>query len=713
MGQIMKNILEKSNLSGSYVGGSEYIIGNSINFNINMFKDEERGFEITHNANIKLISYFEGRETELEELRQKIEERKSILISGMGGIGKASICKKLFDEYKSKHNKTANEPFQHIGFIEYNGDLGSSLQKCMNYKQQENSEVNQEAAWTELEYLASDRELLLFIVNVDKPMKEDPGFQRLNSIHGTIVITSTQTSFSDEFETYQIGFPSTEECKEIFKKIVFQNRNNVKPEELPDLEYIIEKLAGKHPFTVAHLAFMTCSKNWTTSQLRENLEQKGFQLKFRKGTTFINLQEEYEKLFDLSELTEAEKNILEAFSVLPSIPLSSETCNQWFLSDAGVNEDDDILMGLYQKGWLDYDRELGSYVMHPVLIQFIYEKRRPKAEKHAGLVKGCQDRIKIPDNNFLIESQKYLPFAESIIQKIDMEKRMERVGFTYKLAQLLKCSGEYKKAEKMFVECLKICEDLLGDDNCDTADIYDSLGQVYGLQYEYGKAKELYEKSLRIRERVLGENHNDTLTSYNNLATIYTRLYEYDKAEEMFKKSLSIYEITYEENESEIASIYNELGGIYQKQRNFDKAEYLYKESLRIREKIREENPLLIAANYRNLASVYLNTHRFRKAEKLYKKSLSICKRVIGENHPDTAIDYNNLGVVYFHTWRVKKAETYHLIAYKIGLDKLGVDHPHTQLFYNNLELDYNKRRLAMFWRDSKFERWLHEIIQE
>ena len=51
----------------------------------------------------------------------------------------------------------------------------------------------------------------------------------------------------------------------------------------------------------------------------------------------------YETLYDLSELTEAEQNILEAFSVFPYIPLAAETCNEWLLADAGVSEEDNIL----------------------------------------------------------------------------------------------------------------------------------------------------------------------------------------------------------------------------------------------------------------------------------------------------------------------------------------------------------------------------------
>ena len=200
MGPDTKNINKDSTFHGPYAGRDMHNIDNSIhvnsNFYIAMFKDSEREFVVTHNANIKPVSYFTGRETELQELRQRIEEgRKSVLVSGMGGIGKTHICRKLFEEYVKKYADGENVPFQHIGYIEYNGDMGGSLQNCLKFKQQEKPEQNQEAAWKELEYLASGGKLLLFVDNVNVTIREDAGLEKLKGIPGAVLLTSRRTSF--------------------------------------------------------------------------------------------------------------------------------------------------------------------------------------------------------------------------------------------------------------------------------------------------------------------------------------------------------------------------------------------------------------------------------------------------------------------------------------------------------------------------------------
>lgn len=286
MKQSIDNELQDCNLN-DYIGGNQ-----TNNFYISMFREEEREFVVTHNASIKPVSYFIGRETELQELRQKIEKgQKSLLISGISGIGKTEICRKLFQDYLIKYNQGEKRPFQHIGYIEYSGNMGNSLQNCLKYKRQADQESNQEAAWIELEYLASSGRLLLFVDNVDKSKEEDLSLERLDSIPGMIVIVSRQASFDNEFETYRIGSFDIEQCKDIYEKIRFGGSGGkVGPEEIQDLECVIESLAMRNTVAVELFAHRARTKLWSVKRLREDLEHKGFRLEFCGNKELINIQ---------------------------------------------------------------------------------------------------------------------------------------------------------------------------------------------------------------------------------------------------------------------------------------------------------------------------------------------------------------------------------------------------------------------------------------
>ena len=619
MGPETVNRLKDSEIHGDFVGHDKIT-------NIIMFQESEREFVVTHNANIKPVAYFTGRETELQELRQRIEAgRKYVLVSGMGGIGKTHICRKMFEEYLNRHAKDENGSFRHIGYIEYNGDMGSSLQNCLKFKQQDSPEQNQEAAWRELEYLAADGRLLLFVDNVDKSINADLGLLKLKTIPGALILTSRQASICDEFEPYPIGFLDMEQCKEIYEKIRFKGSGRkIGPEEDQDLKYVIKDLAGRHTITVEYLAHLARIKTWSVRKLREKLEENGFCLEFYKDGKLINIQESYEILYDLSELTEGEQNILEAFSAFPYIPLGAEICNEWLLADAGVDEDDDILMGLYERGWLQFDIEQESYALHPVFAQFIYERNRPEFEKHAGLIKACKRYLEIPENGSPLECQQYMSFAENIIKKVNMGDGLEQVEIIAALAYLLQYIAEYKKAQELYRKVLGIYERVLGEEHPSTATSYNNLAGVYERQGEYGKAEGLYKKALGISERVYGEEHPSTATSYNNLAGVYERQGEYGKAEGLYKKALGIYERVYGEEHPSTATSYNNLAGVYERQGEYGKAEGLYKKALGISEWVYGEEHLDTAASYNNLAYVYARQGRYEITINYYCEAYNV-----------------------------------------------------------------------------------------
>ncbi len=740
------NKVKGSEIYGDFIGHDKIT-------NIIMFQDNEREFVVTHNADIKPVSYFTGRETELKDLRQRIEEgRKSVLVSGMGGIGKTHICRKLFEEYTNKHANSEDIPFCHIGYIEYNGDMGSSLQNCLKYKEQYNPGQNQEAAWKELEYLAADGKLLLFVDNVNVTMKEDEGLKRLKGIPGAVVLTSRRTFFSKEFKTCKIGFLNIKQCKTVYERIRYEDSDRKVPgNEIPDLEYIIEKLAAKHTITIEFLAHLAWTKHWTVKKLRDELEEKGFQLEYKdEEDELVNIQKSYETLYDLSGLTEAEQNILEAFSVFPYIPLSVEICNKWLLADAGVSEEEDTLIGLYRKGWLQFDMEQENYSLHPAFAKFIYDKCKPAAKGHHGLMEACQKCLEIPESGSVMECQKYIPFAENIIEKIEMRMDAEQDCFINSLSFLLQHIDNYKKAEELYKKVLLIRKKVLGERHPKTATSYNNLAVVYDSQEKYKEAEELYNKALLIREkvlwaehpdtansynnlaglydkqgkcreaeelynkallirkRVLGKEHPETATSYNNLAVVYEEQKKYKEAEEFYKKALLINEKVLGGEHPKTAINYSNLAGVYIKQEKYKEAERLYKKALLINEKVLGEEHLSTAISYNSLAVLYAIQGKYKEAEGLYKKALLIKEKVLGEKHPSTANSYNNLAELYYSQGNYSVSLSYCYKAYKICISKPGLNHPNTKLVYRNMQATYYKQN-----PEGDFKQWLEEKMKE
>lgn len=352
-------------------------------------------------------------------------------------------------------------------------------------------------------------------------------------------MTSRRTSFSKEFETYKIGFLSTEQCKKIYERIWYEDSgDNVPEEEILDLEYIIENMAAGHTITVEFLAHLAYTKSWSVKRLYEELQSNGFRLQYKdEEDKLVNIQKSYEVLYDMSALTKAEQSILEAFSVFPYIPLSVETCDRWLLSDAEVSEDDDILMGLYRKGWLQFDVEQERYALHPVFAQFIYDKCKPMAKKHLRLIQMCQESLDMSKGGSVLECQYYIPFVQNLIEKVDMGKGIERADYILGFADLLLGMAEYEKAEKWYKISLKIKEHVYGKVHPDIAQIYNMLGGVN----IYREGSEIVnEENLQMLKSVYGDNASGTIIRNNMLARLFGKRECYRRSLYYFFKAFRI-----------------------------------------------------------------------------------------------------------------------------------------------------------------------------
>lgn len=119
-------------------------------------------------------------------------------------------------------------------------------------------------------------------------------------------------------------------------------------------------------------------------------------------------------------------------------------------------------------------------------------------KNHVGLIESYQKSLEISESDSALECQNYVPFAESIIEKIDMRQGIEKAEFMFRLAFLLHYIADYKKAEKLYQQNLEIYKQELGENYPDTVTNYTNLGGVYESQKKYKMALVYYLKAYKI-----------------------------------------------------------------------------------------------------------------------------------------------------------------------------------------------------------------------
>ena len=124
------------------------------------------GFVITTNSftNTSVPEYYVPRK-EYYRLIKLVKVGTKILLYGMCGNGKTELCKKLYNVYLNCYQENLQVPFDHIGFMKYEGSLDDTVVNSLGLRSG-NHTRDIEAAWQTLKRIADNRRLLLIVDNI-------------------------------------------------------------------------------------------------------------------------------------------------------------------------------------------------------------------------------------------------------------------------------------------------------------------------------------------------------------------------------------------------------------------------------------------------------------------------------------------------------------------------------------------------------------------
>jgi tetratricopeptide (TPR) repeat protein len=281
-------------------------------------------------------------------------------------------------------------------------------------------------------------------------------------------------------------------------------------------------------------------------------------------------------------------------------------------------------------------------------------------------------------------------------------------------------TGKFEQAEKLYKECMKQRQDLLGATHDDTLT---SVSHLAAFFYKFGRLSEaepLFERLTDACKHKLGPTHPKTIGSVNNLAflnhsqgnvdkaemlfriclqelaynphrllalrnlgSMLALNQRYDEAEPIYQECLECATTTLGEDHPETKAAQSNLALLYRKQNNVEKAVPLYEkvvqqERQKDSEHAKNHDTLSRLGPIGNLAALYCQGGRYQDAERLFLELLPQIKAALGENHPNTLQTLLDLGLVYYHQAKYVDAESMYLECMERTTDALGMDHPNT-----------------------------------
>ncbi len=312
--------------------------------------------------------HFFGREMELFDLRELLEQEGCYLLSGMGGIGKTELLRQLLQ--LCVEQKLVDE----IAIIQYEGSLKDSCRNAFPNMRVTDGDMAWKEALARIR-MQKDKRVLTLVDNMNNTLEEDPELGQLLTLPGTVILTSRLTSLKG-FTTYEVKAPSRETGTLIFRD---NYGKALSSEDKEQLHRFLKQDVWCHTLTLRLLGNTAKAKGWSVSQLKKKLEEDGNQLFKSRENREISLTEMYRRMYDLSELSERQVRFLRCFATLPYQNYTEEFLRE-YMADYFVNIEciEQELLVLQELGWINIVKQ--GYSMHPVIAECILSEPATEAD---------------------------------------------------------------------------------------------------------------------------------------------------------------------------------------------------------------------------------------------------------------------------------------------------------------------------------------------
>ncbi len=513
--------------------------------------------------------YIIGREKELKQIDELLNENSILLIYGVAGIGKTTIANHYLYTQKNK--------FDYHKFFKGLESFIFELREPLALQQEKEEDAFMEAL-SKLKELKGNK-LLVFddVRDIEENREKIEKILTLKNYGYKILLTSREEI--ENINQYYLDTLSLEDAKKLFNSIY-------KVEDEQVLEEILRYLDCHALFVEMTAKTLKNKKSLTAKEIKEKFEKGEFStISVKRKQSFNKFLNE---LFSFDNLDNEEILLLKQFSALPSIEIDFNFLETLFQKKED-SKFEELLDYFYENGWLV--KIENGYKLHQIIKEYILSNYTPSFKEIKLILDTLTTLMgNTYDIQVAVNNKENIVYFESLVKILEMlEEENEKVGtFFNSVGHIYHHLGAYKKAELLYKKALKIFKRILGEKHPNTATSYNNLAELYRSMGEYQKTEPLYLnlKALKIREEMLGEEHPDTAMSYNNLAELYRSMGEYQKAEPLYLKALKILEKVLGENHHDIAINYNGLANLYYSQGEYSKAKEFIKKCIRVVEQL-------------------------------------------------------------------------------------------------------------------------------
>ncbi|MBR6425395.1 MAG: TIR domain-containing protein [Oscillospiraceae bacterium] len=511
---------------------------------------------------------FLGRERELEQIEELLNEEGTLFLRGMGGIGKSEIAK----SYAASHH----DQYDTVLFLGYEGSIldlvsGDAVLIENLPPRDPDSETEEQyfdRKMTTLRRIVSERTLLI-LDNFD--VDDDPHFAELANSDAHLLVTTRNEH--EDYPTLNIGpIDNFETVRTLF---VSSWGKTPKPEDLPVIDEII-RMVGSHTFTVELIARQMKASRRSPEQMLTLLRSGGLHTNLREkikreGSTSSGSAFEYiSKLFAFSNLSEESEQILRWMAMVPytgiDISLFSDICQL---------ESYDEVNDLIAHSWLQLDEDTDVLSMHPVIADVVREQLHPTVETGKTYIAGLWREVGSLWMYNLEDRARLWPYYANLINNYFEPIPELWTEFSYLENNAWICA-RYALAIETGHRFLEYTKENFPEDNHKIGIAANYLGGCYHNGGDDLHAAPYYEEGLECQKKAISEQ--STVRQWDELSSAYQKvgrcaymIADYEKAKACFEESIRISSERCNK-EGYYVNAFLEMGCMYLKMEDYENA---------------------------------------------------------------------------------------------------------------------------------------------
>ncbi|MBL0741395.1 tetratricopeptide repeat protein [Chryseolinea lacunae] len=661
-----------------------------------------------------------GRTRELQEIHTLLfRNRRTVLINGLGGIGKTTIAQGYVSKYYNE--------YEHIAWVsQLTGDIVDDL-------------INTEGLLKNLSILKSGKDIMpLFyeLMGKLKSIPEKPNLLILDSVDETltdfkdilpgqptwhVLLTSRETV--PGFFSRELGFLEPKEAVALFQKHCQLIRDEA---EILSILGVVDY----HTLTIEILS-KTAQFQRTDVYALKNAIEADLQANVyidHKGGRIDRVQSYLISIFNLSKLSEDELWVMKQFACLPTnfhaYNLVHKLISPGFDRRTMLSE---ALNRLAQLGWILHNKEGDAYKMHVVIKGVVIKKLSILLHDVAGLMTVISYNLEIQGYEDPTEKFVWIPFGQSILRPFEndtsavvalLQNRLALIlnvrgkfpeakeilekarhsdeqrhdlgaaAFTYSnLGLVYQSLGDYRNARRLLKQAVDESVRLFGADDPITLSRSQNLAGVLIESGDLMQGRSLLENVIKSNEKRLGIDHPDTTNAYASLGAVLYSIGEYSNAQAMLERAIRLLEDNFGPDHSNLAQAWSHLALVLLAlDKNAEAVSLFEKVSNAVEKKFGSDHPKNITS-WSNLAVALTQIGNYSRARFLVENALKLAQQVLGPNHPD-------ISAIYLSIANVMKAQgdfagARPLLEKAVELDELnfGLNHLNTAINYANLAI--------------------------